>query len=87
MSLENQLHNPGDAKKEQRITHLKNRVNQLKQKYPNEDTITRKTIETVIEKNTEKIHEAFITDNAKKLEIGENNTNQSRPDFSDLLDL
>ena len=87
MNLENQLHNLGDSKKEQRVTHLKNRVNQLKQKYPDEDTITRKTIETVIEKNTEKIHEDFIAENAKKLEIGENNSNQSRPDFSDLLDL
>ena len=61
-----ELHDDGDAKKEQRITRLKDRVNQIKQKYP-EDTATRKTMETVV-KPTENIYLEFKADNAKKVE-------------------
>lgn len=61
-----ELHDDGDTEKEQRITHLKNRINQLKQKYP-EDIATRKTMETVV-KPTEDIYLDFKADNAKKVE-------------------
>ena len=66
MSLENQLHNEGDSRKEQRVTHLKNRFNQIKQKYP-EDISIRKSIETV-NKTTENIRLDYIADNAEKIE-------------------
>ena len=66
MSLDNQLHNEGDSKKGKRVTHLKNRFNQLKQKYP-EDISIRKAIETV-NKPTENIHLDYIADNAEKME-------------------
>ena len=62
----NWLHDEGDSKKEQRVTHLKNRINQLKQKYP-EDIVTKKTIEAV-NKPTEKIYSDYKADNAEKIE-------------------
>ena len=66
MSLENQLHNEGDSKKEQRVTHLKNRFNQIKQKYP-EDIAIKKSIEAV-SKSTKNIRLDYIADNIEKIE-------------------
>ena len=66
MSLENQLHADSDSGKEQRITHLRNRFNQLNKNYPT-DIATRKSIEAV-HKPANEIYLDYKAENAKVVE-------------------